>query len=650
MSAEIKRAAQDETRAVKICGAPRTGKTETLVRRAALLLESGVEPSTLWIEVSSGFAADELRTRLAHALPDPQLASEVVISRVLDVCQSILADERALAITGIRPRLLTDCERKFLLEDMKTTGVKNRQLRSLLRLFARKWAALEPEKSWLAPGEPSDIMNLLTSKLRHIKAMLPEEAAARCAHVLMSEEGACLRHRFSHVLADDFQNLSRAEQTVVCYCAKNQLVVAGNPSQTVPVATDFPYPEGFDAFEMLRHNVSVHTLTQTFGNREALKAALALSPCADEDESSKPVLPPIEESTGDYSESLVCIRWDAAEEELNAMTKYLRALLDDRDVLSRTYVVAPNKTWARQAVSICHDRGFKVDCAGISTGIGGDPREVKKAKAMIAYFKLALLAAPKSPVAWRCWCGLGNYLLNSDAWMHLEEYADERGIDLVAALSRVASEVSEGKEPFLRSRALASAWESGQELIARDSERRGFSLMRAIGAEKLPEFADINRLINGDETARDLFDLVYQNMTNPRFSSDEHCLRFITLERLCGLTAENLVVLGCVNGFVPKREAFELVSTDEDRDAVMNTSRRTFASALAKAEKRVLLSYFAKADLEFAEKTKLQVARVRSENGTRIALVRKCCFIDEMHHADPGTTGGQQFLGAHGIS
>ena len=165
MTYEIETAAKDDSRIVKVSGAARTGKTEALVRRAAHLIASGIAPESIWIEVSSRIAGDELRRRLAGALEesgvDPDAATRVFIARVADICREVLDDEQARLICGRAPRILTGAEYKFLLEDLKTSGMKNRTLRSLLRMFARQWAACEPESAWLAPGEPTDIMNLL---------------------------------------------------------------------------------------------------------------------------------------------------------------------------------------------------------------------------------------------------------------------------------------------------------------------------------------------------------------------------------------------------------------------------------------------------------------------------------------------------------
>ena len=57
-----------------------------------------------------------------------------------------------------------------------------------------------------------------------------------------------------------------AQQTCLCLLARDQLIVAGNPDETVRVATSFPAPEGFATFDTLRRNVTVFTLDTAFGN------------------------------------------------------------------------------------------------------------------------------------------------------------------------------------------------------------------------------------------------------------------------------------------------------------------------------------------------------------------------------------------------
>ena len=57
---------------------------------------------------------------------------------------------------------------------------------------------------------------------------------------------------------------------------------------------------------------------------------------------------------------------------------------------------------------------------------------------------------------------------------------------------------------------------------------------------------------------------------------------------------------------MPARDAFEVVSTDADRDRVRKADRRTFAAGVAKATDALMFSTFSRAPLELAERTKMQ--------------------------------------------
>ena len=63
----------------------------------------------------------------------------------------------------------------------------------------------------------------------------------------------------------------------------------------------------------------------------------------------------------------------------------------------------------------------------------------------------------------------------------------------------------------------------------------------------------------------------------------------------------------------------------------------------------LLFSTFSRAPLELAERTKMQVARVRMEDGERIAALRPTCFLEEAGAAAPITLGGQALLADAGI-
>ena len=140
-------------------------------------------------------------------------------------------------------------------------------------------------------------------------------------------------------------------------------------------------------------------------------------------------------------------------------------------------------------------------------------------------------------------------------------------------------------------------------------------------------------------------------------------IRIASYESMTGIEADWVFAIAAVDGFVPARDAFEVVSTEENRNALTNEQRRLFYNAVSKARKHLVVSYFAKAALELAEQSKMQVVRVRAEEqgssdqegskgfaSNRIAVVRPSMFLGEAGDACPGSMGGQALLAQFGLN
>lgn len=628
-----------EGRIAKVSGPARSGKTEALVRRAATLLGRGIDPAAIMVVTSTAMAGAAFKERLDRIAG--KAAHDICITTAHNACIAALEGPEARAATGRKPRTLLPFEYNFFLEDMKTLGLPQRRLRSLMRRLQKQWCALAPENEWLLPGEEQNTLDFALAELHELGAILPDEAAWLCATYLQSDAGRGESQRYAFVLCDDLQNLSRAQQTSICLMAREQLIVAGNADQTVACAAPFPSPHGFETFDTLRRGVETFELTQPHGNAKVAAFAAGIAAAG----GAAPYA--IDPQAADANVSLV--KWNMPDEELAGLGRFLRAACNDsNDDESSFVLVAPNKRWARAMESSLARQGFAVSAAGFA-GLGGDPRDLKRSRALQAYTLLNLLADPTDVAAWRCWCGFGNYLTNSDAWSELRAWAASEGLGLLDALAQAAQRCAAGEEPFLRANALAQRWEEGQEALAHAAGRRGFALLAAIGASDLREFADIAASLDGDEDAAALFALMRSAETDPVYRADPHAIRIASFAALTGCSYRHMVVCGCVDGFMPARNAFEVVSTDAERERILTEERRSFASGVAKAEETLMLSTFSKASLEAAETMKMQVARVRSENGERIATLRPTCFIAEAGAAAPTTVGGQTLLAQFGV-
>ena len=631
-------AAQFTGKLVKVEGPARSGKTEQLLAHIASLIEGGTQPGAIALACNTAFAAQAARERLAAMLGEggETLARQVAMGRAADFCEAALATLEAVAFTGRAPRVLTPDERNFFLEDMKTMGQPVRRLRKMLGFFFAKWANLDPEDEWLESGEESKARALMGRLLTSENAMLPEEVAPLAYAFLRSPEGAAQRKRFDVVLIDDFQNLSRAEQDCMCLFAKNQVVVAGNAAQNT--AGSMSNPEGFANFEAARANVQVVALDTTHGIAEAgafVEAVLAQGAVAAQHVGAG---------------SLELVKWNTPEDELAGIAELVvhdvKGGIEEKDIC----IVAPNKLWATTLAKELAKRGVKSTSAAFQTRLGGDPREASRCRALVAWTKLCLLANPSDVVAWRCWCGIGNYLTNSDAWSGLMEFAANNGLELLEAMDAAATLVEKGEEPFLRASAIAKARAAGLEFIEHAQGRRGFALLKAIGASGLAAFETCEELAEGDEDAPALLAIARESLCAPVFGDDPHLVRIMGYGDMAGLSFERMYATGAVDGYIPSAASFETVSTEQVRMRELERCRRTFCDAVSKAQGQLVVSYFSKADLELAERTHMLVRRVRAGQDGRIALVTPSTFIGDARSACPGACGGQAKLAEIGVA
>lgn len=333
-------------RLAKIEGAARSGKTQALVARCAKLIENGEAPESILVAVTNAFAAQAFRKRLRRALPaNKAAAAEAVrICCALDAAVEVLDTPAAREATGREPRILSEAEYNFFLEDLKTTGEQPRKLRSMLSFLERKMANYESREEWGAGTAAGNLHAFATRVLKLRGAMLPVEAPMLAADFLKSDAGEAARGRFSHVLCDDFQNFSHSEQTCLCLLADKQIMVAGNPNQMMSKRGNHPYVEGFLKFDAVRRDVEVFHLEGAFGNPQVIALADALGSqdgmdgayvagtAADIERDPAAAALPV---------GVQSIKWNTPEDELNGLTKYLRHLLSSQEDVRE----APRASW-----------------------------------------------------------------------------------------------------------------------------------------------------------------------------------------------------------------------------------------------------------------------------------------------------------------
>jgi DNA helicase-2/ATP-dependent DNA helicase PcrA len=268
--------------------------------------------------------------------------------------------------------------------------------------------------------------------------------------------------------------------------------------------------------------------------------------------------------------------------------------------------------------------------------ISGDPRDYARCKSLSTYTLLNLAANPTDLVAWRNWCGYGDYLTRSNLWHKLEEHAhriESPVLDVLAGLCESAEPLFAGAED------LAQRYLQGQKILKAQSGKNGFALLNALTplGEELPaQIFSLLEPINGSETAGELYETAASRLLEPDFLQNGG-IRIGLQKATTGLKAPLVIITGAVNGFIPSSETMGTFD-DTRSNRNWNTDRCLFYSALTKAEQELIISYFQKEALSVAEPSGMDIRRIRSENGERKAVLAQSSFLDEMGDGLPGAT------------
>ena len=233
---------------------PGAGKTRTLTHRAAYLLASGrAQPWEILAVTFSVRAASELRLRLADLLGET-VARAVTAATFHSVCARLLREHAGVFgrterytiydqgdMRRVIDWLLSDAERGEIQRALADHG-QPASAEVLAEISRGKNALLCPdayERSTSHPGAPliAAVWRESETELRRCNAFEFDDLLA-CAVRLLSEHShrlAWLRQRWRWLLADEFQDTSHAQATLVDLLAgpDGNLCVCGDDDQLI---------------------------------------------------------------------------------------------------------------------------------------------------------------------------------------------------------------------------------------------------------------------------------------------------------------------------------------------------------------------------------------------------------------------------------
>ena len=622
-----------------------TGKTQRLARRVASLLKDGVSTSEILVVCASPDAvctfSRRLRSELSEGAGDFFDLPRIATARELAL--ETLGSDDARAFTGCNPRMLLPFEVNVLIEDVKTTGVSPKRLREMLKFFYRSLTEMaDDDSAWLYSEEEEDVYATLKRHLDATRSLIEPQIANLAVKYLRAEAtGAAAVERdsapllsFAHVLVDDFTFMSAASQVLCTLLARESLWIAGNPAASCEVFDSYPYAPGLHVFcEMPQ--VEIVPLCASFCDDVVVEAQRSLM-VGDESYDDVRNLA----CSASACDTVVAVKeFDTAEEDVRATALRIKNRVDGGISPWEICVATQNARWRRSLARELERTGVFASSVFDARRLSSDERNLTLCVPARALCALALAADSHDSLAWRVWCGFGDYLLGSRIFSGLAKCTEEEKLPYDELLGQLATE-SPAEKVFLGDDVNASdvkhvieAYCDARSLLDEVYRLEGRGLLEHI-CHHVSGHADANLCDAGAfqmlcalcapvgerDDARTLFDRAIKRLTFPCFDGDG--VRIGTFAQTLGLAPKVLVLSGFVNGIFPKASYFDAAKASIEQRAKMHTKDvRLMACVLGKVFDSLDIDYFDRADIQTAVSLKMRIDRIGLKDGERVAYV-----------------------------
>lgn len=625
---------------VLVRGCANSGKTRAALDRVTALVECDADPREVLLVVASATAAVDARAALVAR---GAWGAQVRVVTAPEVELGLLADPAAYALTGRRPRVLTEFEWQMVMEDMRAESIPTKNLKGMIGFFQRSWTELADDdmESFIIDPRERMALDALKGYLGAYEAMLASEVANLAVNYLRACPDAGRACGARHVVLDGYQSLSRASQMLFELLEPATLWAFADPCDAARGADPFPYLKGVAEFEERNPGCTVVDLPAPQGD-DAAAAAWTLA----ETGYVEALSPGLVESRGRAAiketygagrapspqpgvQTLVA---KTPAQELAAVAQRVADLLEQSVAPAQVLVCVPNGNWMRGVAKHLEKRGVACQTLGARQPVGGDLRNLESCGTARMYTALALLADPTDPLAWRLWCGFGDYVGRSTVFKQLVPAAREAGVSLDRALAMLARDEL---DPALGKSVVGTVYAQGQEMVGTLQGLCGRALLRelaaGLGLDGVPAvFARACDAAGEQAGAAELFAAAQRLVLAPALAGDEAGVRVVDYSRATGIKTEHAVVAGCMNGWLPAHAYFDAAEAFyTERQRMDREGRHVMYNLAGRASRDVLFTSFTTCDLELAERLKLKGYRVSmTPDGDRVTTVRPSVLLD----------------------
>ena len=269
------RAAQDQAAAIRVVAGPGTGKSATIERRVADVLNNGANAPRVYVISFTRATCGELAARTSAfcaTQPCASVAAQVRISTMHSLALRILRTANVLAtLYPADPMVLDDWERSNIYDQELAIalGCTPGRAEEVRLAHDAQWQTLNLQaiaQAAITNSERQGFEAFHTTRRNLYCCVLPGEVVYECVSRL--QQGAIQSDQLppiEHLIVDEYQDLNACDQEFIRRLAKNGaiLLVAGDDDQSI-YSFRHANPMGIVHFPAAYPGATTHNLTACF--------------------------------------------------------------------------------------------------------------------------------------------------------------------------------------------------------------------------------------------------------------------------------------------------------------------------------------------------------------------------------------------------
>lgn len=527
---------------IRVIAGPGTGKSYAMKRRVARLLEEKVEPERVLAVTFTRVAAEDLHREL-QKLGVPG-CEELEGQTLHGLAMRILARQHVLESVSRKPRPLNGFEQKAMYSDIGPGNGGIKATKALVQAYEGAWAQSQGDH----PGFPKTDeekafqKELIDWHLFH-ESMLIGEVIPYLVRYLKENPAADEHKEFDHVLADEYQDLNKAEQTAIAYLSEHaNICIVGDDDQSI-YSFKHAHPEG------IREWKTIHMKCADFEMAECQRCpttivSMANSLISHNVHRERRELKPID-AKGKGEVQIVHLA--NSEVEAKWIAKKVKELLDKGVQPSEIIVLVQRKRAARVILTALNG----VDVTAKSY-YEESQLETDDAQMYFALFKLLLNKNDR--VALRYLLGIGSQNFRAKPYGKLRAHCEQTGDAPFDALEKLSA----GTLALLHTKSLIEQFDIIKKALAdlepiKDDVPKLIDGLFPTGLPEIAELRDLALSVTAEaEDANDLFIAMMKEITQPDIPPEVKEVRVMSLHKSKGLSSPYVFIAQCVQGVLPK--------------------------------------------------------------------------------------------------